>query len=86
MIERKVTKSQKDKDGDITALCNSGEFWSPRFKKDAISDIDSKIYIYYVETEGKKVEVIVVNEAGEKYLRTSPDKTKKNNLDDLPDC
>lgn len=86
MIERKVTKSQKDKDGDITALCNSGQPWSPRFKKDAISDIDSKICNYYVETEGKKVEVIVVNEAGKKYLRTSPDKTKKNNLDDLPDC
>jgi hypothetical protein len=30
--------------------------------------------------------VKVVSEAGSKYLRTTTDKTNKNNLDNLPDC
>ena len=36
MADRQVTASGKDKDGDITKLCKSGEAWSSRLKADAI--------------------------------------------------
>ncbi len=87
MIERAVYKTGKDKDGDITSLCNSSEPWSPRKKADAIADIESGFYSYYVPWKGGKKTVIrVVNGRNGKYLRTDYDDTEKNNLDDLPDC
>jgi hypothetical protein len=86
MAEREVTRSRKDASGDITALCNPGEAWSPRLKAAAIADIESKTHSYYVLVGGRRVGVIVVSEKTGKYLRTSPDSTTRNNLDDLPDC
>lgn len=87
MATRCVNKSGKDKDGDITKLCNSGESWSPRYKADAISDIENGTHSYYVSwTDGQTTQVKVVNGASGKYLRTQRDGSTKNNLDDLLDC
>lgn len=87
MAKRFVNKSGKDKDGDITKLCNSGETWSPRLKADAIRDIDDKVHEYYVRwTDGQETIVKVVNGSTGKYLRTQRDGSTKNNLDDLPNC
>lgn len=86
MAERRVKKSGKDKNGNITSLCNSGESWSPKSKADAIKEIDEGTNKYYVEEETPKVYVKVVTEGTSKYLRTTADKTSKNNLDNLPDC
>lgn len=88
MIDRKVTKSRKDKDGDITALCNpDATWWSPRLKKDAISDIESGSYRYFVKVGNNEVDIHVVDDPNKgKYLRTGKDATTRNNLDDLPDC
>lgn len=87
MIDRKVTKSGKDNDGDITALCNPDVWWSPRQKADAISDIESGSYRYFVKVSNNEVDIHVVDDPNKgKYLRTDPDKTTSNNLDDLPDC
>ncbi|QDH74256.1 DUF3892 domain-containing protein [Brevundimonas sp. M20] len=87
MATRYVTKSGKDKDGDITKLCNNGEIWSPRLKADAIRDIENRDHEYWVNwTDGQKTQVKVVNGSTGKYLRTQRDGSTKNNLDDLPDC
>lgn len=87
MATRYVTRSGKDKDGDITKLCNHGEAWSPRSKADAISDIENKAHEYYVSwTDGQKTPIRVVNGKSGKYLRTQRDGSTKNNLDDLDDC
>ncbi len=43
MAKRQVTQTQKDTDGDITALCNPEASWSPRKKADAINDIFSRV-------------------------------------------
>lgn len=85
MADRKVTRTGKNNDGDITSLC-SDEFWSPRKKADAISDIETKTHSYYVMSGTKRVDIHVVKGTTGKYLRTDPDATSKNNLDDLPDC
>jgi hypothetical protein len=86
MADRQVARSRKDKLGDITALCNPAESWSPRSKLDAISDIELGIHSYYVLVGGARANIHVVNGPGGKYLRTSHDMTTHNNLDDLPDC
>ena len=88
MVRRKVTKTKKDSEGDILALCDPSEYWSPRSKADAISDIESNTHSYYVLTGGlREVDVRVVRDPSKgKYLRTDSDGTPRNNLDDLPDC
>lgn len=86
MADRQVTRSGKDSDGDITSLCNTGQLWSPRKKRDAINDIENGIHSYFVVSPSGRVNIHVVQGQNGKYLRTDPDKTSKNNLDDLPDC
>ncbi len=87
MAERKVTQSGKDKDGDITELCNPSETWSPRAKADAIADIENDTHRYYVQQPGtSRTYVHVVNGPTGKFLRTDPDDQQGNNLDSLPDC
>ena len=87
MANRDVTHSGKDKDGDITKLCNPGKSWSPRSKAGAIEDIDNDIHVYYSKVGKNRVRIHVVNDSQKgKYLRTKQDGTVKNNLDELPDC
>ncbi|MCP2016887.1 DUF3892 domain-containing protein [Qipengyuania citrea] len=87
MAKRYVRQTGKDKDGDITRLCNSGQPWSPRAKVDAIRDIENGTHEYCVNwTHYPETRIRVVQGPNGKYLRTDRDETNKNNLDDLPDC
>lgn len=89
MTDRPVRKTQKNSDGDITALCNDGSMWSPASKAQAIRDIESGAHTYHVPWTSGRTEIRVVVDrtvSGGKYLRTDRDATSKNNLDDLPDC
>lgn len=87
MADREVTQSRKDADGDILALCNPSASWSPRPKADAINDIEQRLHTYFVNLPGAgRVDIHVVQGSTGKYLRTDPDRTSDNNLDDLPDC
>ena len=87
MADRVVTRTGKNQEGDITALCNPGANWSPRLKWDAIADIENGIHSYYVPwSDGRRTEIRVVTGPNGKYLRTDRDNTSRNNLDDLPDC
>jgi len=87
MADRQVRKTRKDKDGDILALCDDGASWSPRMKKDAIADIESKTHTYYVLWNSRRTEIRVVSDPVKgKYLRTDSDNTPRNNLEDLPNC
>ena len=87
MARRAVTRTGKDRDGDITSLCNPQESWLRRSKQDSISDIESGTHTYYVPWKySPHTEIRVVKGLRGKYLRTDRDATTKNNLDDLPDC
>ena len=86
MADRQVTQSKKDKDGDILALCNPDQVWSPKSKRDAIHDIVNRVHSYYVRDFSGRVNIIVGNGTTGKFLRTEKDTTKGNNLDELPDC
>lgn len=83
MADRRVRRTGKDEDGDITSLCNSGESWSPRLKAEAISDIKNGTHSYYVNEGGSRTKVLVTSDG---HLQTGPDSTTANNLDNLPDC
>lgn len=86
-MRRLVTATMKDSQGDILGLCSNWGSWSPRYKVDAINDIETGFYQYYVSLLGLgDVDIHVVNGPNGKYLRTDPDKTLGNNLDSLPDC
>lgn len=86
MADRHVSQSGKADDGAITSLCEPGAFWSPRRSADAIRDIDSNLHTYYVDRAGYRTDVHVVDAPNGKYLRTSADRTDRNNLENLPDC
>lgn len=87
LADREVTRTRKSKDGDITALCNSNEVWSPKLKSMAILEIEESIYRYFVKIDDVEMDIHVVTDRLKgKYLRTDPDKTSRNNLDDLLDC
>lgn len=87
MGKRYVRATGKNSQGDITRLCNSGEFWSPKSKADAISDIESGLHEYWVNwANSPETKIRVVNAPSGKYLRTDRDSTSRNNLDDLLDC
>lgn len=86
MDYRQVNHTQKDRDGNIIALCNPGEDWSPRKTKDAIRDIESHTHDYYVTWAGSfgGSHIKIAKGPAGKYLRADKDKTTRNNLDDLP--
>lgn len=85
MADRRVTHSGKNRDGDITAIGQPGEAWSPRQKADAIRDINSGLHTYHVRWPERRTEIRVVQGSSGPYLRTDRDGTIRNNLDDLPD-
>jgi hypothetical protein len=86
-VDRQVTKSRKDRHGDILVLCNPGTEWSPRLKQDVIRDTETGLHTYFVRwADGQRTEIRVARGLAGKYLRTSKDDTTRNNLLDLPDC
>jgi len=85
MEDRRVTGAGKDDDGDITSLCNHGD-WGKVSKQTAIWQIENKTHKYYVGTVLARVDIHVVEGPNGKYLRTDPDATSKNNLESLPGC
>jgi len=86
MADRAVVQTGKGWDGDIVSLCNPEEFWSPRLKGEAITDIETGRHRYYVPWTEGPTWIRVVHGPNVKYLRTDRDDTPANNLDDLPDC
>ena len=86
MADRRVRQTQKDSDGDIVALCNQGEPWSPCPKAAVIQEIEDGIHTYHVDEAGDRSVIQVVDGPSGKYLRTAGDSESANNLDNLPDC
>lgn len=84
MADRQVTRTGKDLYGDITALCG---WWGRCSKADAIQDIERRWHTYYVlDSYDRRANVQVVNGRTGKYLRTDPNATCSDNLDNRPNC
>lgn len=86
-MSRQVKATRKDNNGNITHLCNAGQWWSPISSAEVIRHIESGLYRYYVQIGVyQEVDIHVVGSGNSKYLRTDPDSTATNNLDELPNC
>jgi len=56
-------------------------------EEQAIAGIENKNYSFYVFAGGRKVDVIVaVSKHGNKYLKTTADGERPDNLLSLPEC
>ena len=87
MTLEKITRTEKDQHGDITALCGGDSKWGKVPKGLAIENIENGYTRYYVEdANGIRANVEVYTLSGVKHLRTDPDSSCLNNLDNLPDC
>ena len=86
MADRRVTAARKDNDGYIIALSNPSETWSPRLKSATVFDIVTETHKYYVIIDVKRIDINVVNGLTGTYIRTDPDRSARNILDELPDC
>jgi hypothetical protein len=82
-MDRRIKATKRDRAGNIVALCNPGQSWSPRRKADVIKDITSSRKSYYVQelTQRRYVRVVAPD-----TLLTTDDTASKNNLDNLPVC
>ncbi|WCO66557.1 DUF3892 domain-containing protein [Iamia majanohamensis] len=83
-MDRRVTKTGKDSEGDITSLCGA---WGSTSKATAIREIEASSTAYYVQDiYSRRADVHVVAGATGKYLRTDPNSSCSDNLDSLPAC
>jgi hypothetical protein len=80
-MDRKVTATKKDRKGNIVALCNAGQQWSPRRARDVWRDIKAGRKSYYVQQLDQRVYVRAL--PGDR-LETTSDAASLNNLDRLP--
>ncbi|HVU05850.1 MAG TPA: hypothetical protein VHE30_29075 [Polyangiaceae bacterium] len=80
-MDRKVTSTKKDRKGNIVALCNDGQQWSPRRTRDVLDDIRAGRKSYYVQELANRVYVRALS--GER-LETTSDVNSRNNLGRLP--
>ena len=79
-MDRRIKSTKRDKSGNIVALCNPTEAWSPRKLVDVVRDINGSRQSYYVKETERRSYVRVVS--GE--LQTTSDKNSGNSLDKLP--
>ena len=80
-MDRKVKAIKKDRHGNIIALCNAGESWSPRGMADVIKDIQTNKKSYYVEQMARRSYLRV---AAQGRLQTASDDANTSGLDKLP--
>ncbi len=80
-MDRKVTAAKRDRKGNIVALCNSGQSWSPRRTQDVLKDIRAGRKSYYVQELPNRVYVRALS--GDR-LETTADAASSNNLQNLP--
>ncbi|MEO0744525.1 MAG: galactose oxidase-like domain-containing protein [Pseudomonadota bacterium] len=83
MAHRLVTNCLRDSDGDILVIGNSEAGWA-RDAFWAIQDIQQHRHSYFVDgSNGNEIDIIVVNAPSGPHLRTNPDLSEANNLDEL---
>jgi hypothetical protein len=80
-MDRRVKAIKRDRKGNIVALCNPGESWSPRRTVDVVKDIARNQRSYYVKELERRTYVRLLPGG---VLQTTKDADSKNNLGNLP--
>lgn len=85
MTDRRVTMVQRNEDGEIAALCNPDEEWSPVNRDTVIRHLKTGLFDYYTAEADYITYVRVVEEGDAPDLQTTPDPNSSNNLENLPE-
>jgi hypothetical protein len=70
---------------NIGGLNNNGTSWKMSLDT-AIKGIEEGEWTFYVYRKGIKVNVVIAEKSGTKYLKTEADDSENNNLLELPEC
>lgn len=79
-MDHRITAVKKDQKGNIIALCNPEESWSPRRINDVIKEIGSGMKSYYVQQLPNRTYVRLSSGR----LHTTKDAANGNSLTNLP--
>lgn len=90
MARRKVTCINKrgshyDPHERISHIGNSGEGWKVS-EDDAIRAIENYTTSFYTLVNGREADIVVAKHNGRKYLKTTADGYRPDNLLSLPEC
>jgi uncharacterized protein DUF3892 len=77
---RIIDYARQDDFGNISAIGNSGQDWSPVERREAVSHIESGEHSYVVLADGHAVTIGVLNG---RWLRTAPNDQEADNLDTI---
>jgi len=80
-MDRRIKAVKKDRKGNIVALCNPGESWSPRRAVDVAKDINRGMKSYYVQELSNRTYVRLLSG---NLLQTTKDAANGNSLGNLP--
>jgi hypothetical protein len=81
-MDRRITAVRRDRQGNIVALCNPEESWSPRRTIDVMRDIGSGMKSYYVQQLPNRTYLRLISG----NLQTTKDVAHGNSLTNLPVC
>lgn len=85
MADRLVTRICRFRTGEIIALCNPIESWSPVTIYDACTDIISDNHKYYVLVRNERVSIVPTSGVGESLLVARMGDCSFNYLEVLPE-
>jgi hypothetical protein len=80
LADREVTLVLKTRSGDILALCNPEEDWTPKSKKSAIYEIENGIHRYYIKIENREIAICIDTLLKGKFLIARDDGSDENFL------
>ena len=79
-MDRRVRSTKKDTKGNIVAICNPGQKWSPRSVKAVVADIQAGRKSYYVQEASRRAYLRAVSGK----LKTTESADTANKLTRLP--
>lgn len=82
--DRLITEICLDSMGNIAALADPGQWWSPRSWVQVVRDIENGVHTYCIDRRGLRLRITVAHGACGKYLQVLWDDVPCCNLHEIP--